>query len=429
MFACTGNLRPAWRRQPVQHHAVPTPHKQAWDAGSGQSSSKSSGKNSGKNSSGKSSSKSGVLGMMHLLRLFRLGRARHKDPPLSKPSVRDVFAVPSLAMSRPSEDAQEPSYTRCQRPDSGLSQWSEHCRGRTTQRPPSCCRPSVAMSGRPLSPEHKPLSVLASKDVPRKRSDPWEALRKQQRKETSRRVHGTDNIVDLKRRADVRVLPAVVVEDSPLKPDQVRSQCSQFKARARRLPTPMLMDSLKRCARRLYVRTRLAGPRRGLRTPSLASSENTWASSASRRRRRRRKAAGRGAGSTTSTSSKRGRPPAVRLDGKAVLLGTSVTARMGAYGRNWRTVDDPPKNVLVRRALGEPKTVLTARLWLKFFELRSDARAKGLRNDKLLADFRDDLKTEHMWRLVRTRLLSVTHVRRAGSAVTCHVLCYTCWSN
>ncbi|CAN7941721.1 unnamed protein product, partial [Ixodes hexagonus] len=153
------------------------------------------------------------------------------------------------------------------------------------------------------------------------------------------------------------------------KPEQLRSRCSQFKARARRLPTPLLMDSLKRCARRLYARTRL-------RTPSLAS-DNTWASSASRRRRRRRIK----------------KPPAVRLDGKAVLLGAPPARRPGR------------------------KPEVTARLWLKFFELQSDARKKGLRNERLLADFRDDLKTEHMWNLAKQRasvlwLVSKAHNNR-----------------
>ncbi|CAN7941767.1 unnamed protein product, partial [Ixodes hexagonus] len=169
--------------------------------------------------------------------------------------------------------------------------------------------------------------------------------------------------------AVVRPLPApglgpvpVEREARAIKPEQLRSQCSQFKARARRLPTPLLMDSLKRCARRLYARTRL-------RTPSLAS-DNTWASSASRRRRRRRIK----------------KPPAVRLDGKAVLLGKPRPAAVATAA--------PP----ARRPGRKPE--VTARLWLKFFELQSDARKKGLRNERLLADFRDDLKTEHMWNLV-----------------------------
>ncbi|CAN7976869.1 unnamed protein product [Ixodes persulcatus] len=189
-----------------------------------------------------------VPGLVHLLRLFR----RRRD------TVRHVLG--------PECDDALPSYARCQRPDSDLSQWS--------------------------------------------------------------------------------------VPSAPPKPEQLRSQCSQFKARARRLPTPLLMDSLKRCARRLYARTRL-------RAPSLAS-DNTWASSASRRRRRRRTK----------------KPPALRLDGKAVLLGAPALPRPGR------------------------KPEVTARLWLKFFELQRDARRKGLRNERLLDNFRDDLKTEHMWSLV-----------------------------
>lgn len=234
-----------------------------------------------------------VPGLVQLLRLFR----RRRD------TVRHGLG--------PECDDALPSYARCQRPDSDLSQWSvpSSARGPPTPGPP-------------------------------RRASPWDALRAQQQQQQRRQPQEPQPRQQWQRRA-------------PPKPEQLRSQCSQFKARARRLPTPLLMDSLKRCARRLYARTRL-------RAPSLAS-DNTWASSASRRRRRRRTK----------------KPPALRLDGKAVLLGA------------------PP-------ALPRPgrKPEVTARLWLKFFELQRDARRKGLRNERLLDNFRDDLKTEHMWSLV-----------------------------
>lgn len=229
-----------------------------------------------------------VPGLVHLLRLFR----RRRD------TVRHVLG--------PECDDALPSYARCQRPDSDLSQWSV---------PSSARGPSNQSPGPPRESS--------------RRASPWDALRAQQQQQQQQ----------WQRRA-------------PPKPEQLRSQCSQFKARARRLPTPLLMDSLKRCARRLYARTRL-------RAPSLAS-DNTWASSASRRRRRRRTK----------------KPPALRLDGKAVLLGAPALPRPGR------------------------KPEVTARLWLKFFELQRDARRKGLRNERLLDNFRDDLKTEHMWSLV-----------------------------